>query len=644
MINYFKECSAKDFKISKEFWSFYSSFIKLKSTKESTSSLTINNGTTSSNDPSVISNMFNTFFTTLSSNSTSSIPECKEFIKSHFNSSMNINNLNKFKFEPTTNEFIGDLLFNLSSSSGAGATGISSKILKSASLKLVPIITKLFNEFISSGFIPDDLKKAVVTPIFKNKGSVTDINNYRGISVLPPIAKLLEKVLSTQIIDYFNKHKLLFKGQHGFRENHSCESALHEIISEMNFIRSIRSIGLYLFIDFRKAFDLINTTLLLYKLELYGFDTNAINLISNYFSNRSQKVKYDGKYSSELLLILGLGQGSCLAPLLFLIFINDLPSFLRTLKCKLFADDTTISSINSNLDDLLINFNTSINSLTEWCSFNTMDINWDKTLAMFITNKHITTPNSIMIGNIEVKVVSDFRLLGVTIDNKMNFLKYVGDLRLSINRKLFAIKRLFFLSNDVKLQFFKTFILPYFDYCSSIFIYFTKSAIQKLSNTYNLCLFKLFKFKWDVKVSNDYNELNSNLEQVNLANFQHRILKNLILFSYKMVNYDNSPETLKNSLKLNSEYEKRYDLRSKNKMNVPKISILNQYGSETFSYSFSKLINLVCIDDLCLDLKFFKLRTKNNINLNFDKFIATFKKFDLNYNLYTGNTQTKIFT
>ena len=73
-------------------------------------------------------------------------------------------------------------------------------------------------------------------PIFKNKGSVTDINNYRGISVLPPIAKLLEKVLSTQIIDYFNKHKLLFKGQHGFRENHSCESALHEIISEMNFI------------------------------------------------------------------------------------------------------------------------------------------------------------------------------------------------------------------------------------------------------------------------------------------------------------------------------------------------------------------------------------------------------------------------
>ena len=126
----------------------------------------------------------------------------------------------------------------------------------------------------------------------------------------------------------------------------------------MNFIRSIRSIGLYLFIDFRKAFDLINTTLLLYKLELYGFDTNAINL--------------------------------------------------RTLKCKLFADDTTISSISSNPDDLLINFNTSINSLTEWCSFNTMDINWDKTLAMFITNKHITTPNSIMIGNIEVKVVSEF--------------------------------------------------------------------------------------------------------------------------------------------------------------------------------------------------------------------------------------------
>jgi hypothetical protein len=203
--------------------------------------------------------MFNVFFTTLSSTSTSSSTDCIDFINKHFNETMNINSKNRFTFEPTTNEFVSDLFSNLSSTSGAGATGISTKILKAASLKLVPIVTKLFNEFIAYGLIPNDLKRAIVTPLYKNKGSVTEIGNYRGISVLPPIAKLFEKVLANQIVCYFNKNKLLFKGQHGFREDHSCETALHEIISDMNYIRSIRSIGLYLFIDFWKAFDLILT-------------------------------------------------------------------------------------------------------------------------------------------------------------------------------------------------------------------------------------------------------------------------------------------------------------------------------------------------------------------------------------------------
>lgn len=137
---------------------------------------------------------------------------------------------------------------------------------------------------------------------------------------------------------------------------------------------------------------------------------------------------------------------------------------------------------------------------------------------MFITNKRVVIPNVIMINDIEVQVFSSFKLLGITIDNRMNFLKYVGYLRLNINRKLFSIKRLFFISNKVKIQFFKTFVLPYFDYCSTIYIYFSKQAIQKLSNTYNLSLYKLFNFKWDVKISNDFNELNNNLEIVNLNN------------------------------------------------------------------------------------------------------------------------------
>ena len=124
-----------------------------------------------------------------------------------------------------------------------------------------------------------------------------DVNNYRGISVLPPVAKIFEKLLATQIIIFLNINKILFNGQHGFRSGHSCETALHELLSDLNKIKDKRLIALLLFIDFRKAFDLVEAKKLLLKLFHYGFDNNSINLIANYFSDRSQTVKYNNTNS-----------------------------------------------------------------------------------------------------------------------------------------------------------------------------------------------------------------------------------------------------------------------------------------------------------------------------------------------------------
>jgi hypothetical protein len=111
-----------------------------------------------------------------------------------------------------------------------------------------------------------------VTPLYKNKGAKDDLSNYRGISVLAPIAKLFEKILAKQITRYLVKNNILFDGQHGFQSGRSCETALHQIISDMMEILNKKSIGLFLFIDFRKAFDLVDSTLLITKLKYYGFD------------------------------------------------------------------------------------------------------------------------------------------------------------------------------------------------------------------------------------------------------------------------------------------------------------------------------------------------------------------------------------
>jgi hypothetical protein len=301
----------------------------------------------------------------------------------------------------------------MDNTTSAGISGIPVKLFKQLHHKICSILTNLFNECIESNSIPDKWKTAVVTPLYKKNGVVDDINNYRGISVLPPVGKMFERILSDQIKQHLNNNNLLFNGQYGFRSCHSCESALHEILSDMNRILSERKIGLYFFIDFRKAFDLVPTEILIFKLKYgYGFDDNSIKLLTDYFKNRSQFVKIGNIMSIICQVLLGVPQGSVLGPLLFLLFINDLPYFLKMFFTILFADDTTLSQNSDTYDKLIKKFNDSIGDLTTWCRFNKVDINWLKSEIMFITNKkNIIIPEFIDINGNQVKVVTEFKLL-----------------------------------------------------------------------------------------------------------------------------------------------------------------------------------------------------------------------------------------
>ncbi len=231
-------------------------------------------------------------------------------------------------------------------------------------------------------------------------------------------------------------------------------------------------------------------------------------------------------------------------------------------------------------------------------------------------------------------MVQSFELLGVTIDNKLSFSKYVGYLKNAVNKKLHSIKRIFYLPTAVKIQFFKTFVMPYFDYCSSLFIYFSKEMLQKLVNYYNYSLFRLIGFQSVVKCSADYNNVNNQLAKYNLMNFQHRILNKLLIFSHKILNSLNGPINLKASFEKKSDLNRTYSLRNDNELMHPKISKINKQGERTFAYCFTKLINNICIEDINLDFNFFKSRVKNNINIHFNKFVTLFVRFDLNYKIF----------
>ena len=216
-------------------------------------------------------------------------------------------------------------------------------------------------------------------------------------------------------------------------------------------------INLLLLIDFKKAFDLVNPKLLFVKLLNYGFQNSAVKLMTNYFDKRLQAVKINNVNSAPLLINLGVPQGSILGPLLFLVYINDLPAYLNGISSKLFADDTTLDFADHNIESVINCFKKGLSPLLDCCSFNYLYINWDKTNVLFITSRRLILPEFVQVENIKIQVVEKFKLLGVTIDSRLTFLDHVSNLTKSINTKLFAIKRIFYLSFNVKIQFFKTF-------------------------------------------------------------------------------------------------------------------------------------------------------------------------------------------
>ena len=180
-------------------------------------------------------------------------------------------------------------------------------------------------------------------------------------------------------------------------------------------------------------------------------------MIINYFKNRKQKVKIKNCLSDLLDILLGVLQGSVLGPLFFFIFINDLAFVIKDLVTKLFADDTTLIDTCNNLNSLISKFKKKLELVTNWCSSNKLDINWSKTNFMIVTNKRIKSPKEIEVSNgILVKVVDQFKLLGIKIDNKLNFASYAAQIKKNVNIKLYSIKRLFYLCQAVQIFYYAT--------------------------------------------------------------------------------------------------------------------------------------------------------------------------------------------
>ena len=220
-----------------------------------------------------------------------------------------------------------------------GLDRIPCKLLKLPSHIVAPPLTKIFKSCLNQGIFLSERKIAKVTPIFK-KCAKSDLSNYRPISVLTLVSNIFEKIIYQQLYDYLNGNKLLSNYQSGFRSLHSTSTALLEATNNWSIKIDNGLLNGVTFIQLKKAFDTID----LRKLANYGVDQSSLRFFASYQSNRC--------LSSVSELTCGVPQGSILGPLLFLIFINDLPNCLTTACAKMFADDTNISISGCTLADL----------------------------------------------------------------------------------------------------------------------------------------------------------------------------------------------------------------------------------------------------------------------------------------------------
>ena len=267
-----------------------------------------------------------------------------------------------------------------------GLDNIPCKLLKIAADVVAPSLTCIFNQSLLTGIYPSDWKLAKVTPIFKN-GSKTDLNNYRPISVIPAVAKIFEKIIYDQLHNYLNVNDLLTSCQSGFRSLHSTLTALLETSNNWCVNVDKGLLNCVIFINLKKAFDTIDHEIILKKLAKYGVDQNALKWFKSYLENRLQRCNVNNHLSSTCPLNCGVPQGSIIGPLLFLIYINDLPNCLSLGSPRMYADDTNVTFPASDMLGLETQINTELKSINLWLKANKLSLNVAKTEFMVVSSR-----------------------------------------------------------------------------------------------------------------------------------------------------------------------------------------------------------------------------------------------------------------
>jgi len=379
-----------------------------------------------------------------------------------------------------TPTIVNDKLLKLNTQKSPGEDQIHPKVLKESAETLCEYLACLFSKSLATGRLPNDWKSAIVVPLHK-KGSKKKTENYRPVSLTSIICKLFESIVRDHIVSHMNRHSLFIEHQHGFRAQRSCVTQLLEVVDEWSNVLDEGGCIDTIYLDFQKAFDTVPHERLINKMYSYGIRGNVLKWTKNFLSNRKQAVRIGKSTSSRGDVISGIPQGSVLGPILFLIFINDLPEVVHS-SVKLFADDTKLyRRIESETD--CVRLQEDLDSLANWSEKWLLRFNPIKCKSMHLGRQNLNHEYHMNSGENTVKIqqTNQEKDLGVIFDENMKFNLHISSIVKKANQKLGMIRRSFeYMDKQMFLMIYKTLIRPTLEYATVIWSPWMKKDIVSI--------------------------------------------------------------------------------------------------------------------------------------------------------------------